>query len=230
MVTTSRAHVTANLATIRDALSRACAASGRPEDAVRIVAAAKGVPAEVVGWVVDAGVRDIGDNHVKELRDHAERTVGARWHFIGTLQSHTAHHVAALADVVQTLASPSATRRLGRRAAEAGRTIEALIEVDFTGSRTGVAPDRVAAFAGEVAEIEGLRLIGLMTVPPITPSPEDARPYFARLRDLAERLRDSNPELRELSMGMSQDYPVAAAEGATMVRIGTALFGERPHA
>src|SRR5438876_11944798 len=110
MVTASKERVLGNLATIRDALSRACAASGRPNDAVTIVAAAKGASAEAIGWVIDAGVADVGENHVKELRDHAARTPPARWHYIGTLQSHTAHHVAGVADVVQTLASPTATK------------------------------------------------------------------------------------------------------------------------
>ena len=191
------------------------------------MAAAKTVPSAAVGWVVEAGVPDVGENYVKELRTARPEVPNARWHFIGTLQTNTAHHVAALADVVQTLASSRSAARLARRAAEAGRVIEALIEVDLTGQRSGVPPDRLEAFAGEVAGMEGLRLTGLMTLPPIPSDPEDARPAFVELRELRERLNRNLPQVVELSMGMSLDYEVAAEEGATMVRIGTALFGPR---
>ena len=150
-----------------------------------------------------------------------------RWHFIGTLQTNTAHHVAALADVVETVTGGHATERLARRAAASGRTIDALIEVDLTGERTGVLPEDAAATADRIASLEGLRLVGLMTIPPIRDGAEDARPYFVRLRELRDRIRERHPEVLELSMGMSLDYQVAVEEGATMVRVGTALFGPR---
>ena len=191
------------------------------------MAAAKGMHAEAVRWVARAGIVDVGHNYVRELRAMHPQIPQARWHFIGTLQSSSAHHVAAVADVVETLASPRAARRLARRAAEAGRRIEALIEVDLTGERSGVPPEHLEGFARDVMSMEGLALTGLMTLPPIPTDPEDGRPFFAELRDLRDRLRDVAPEVVELSMGMSLDYEVAAEEGATMVRIGTALFGPR---
>jgi PLP dependent protein len=194
---------------------------------VRVVAAAKGVAAEAVGWVVDAGTLDVGHNYVRELRGMRAEVPGARWHFIGTLQTNSAHHVAAAADVVETLASPRAAQRLARRADEAGRRIQALIEVDLTGDRSGVPPERLDGLARAVLGMDGLALTGLMTLPPIPSDPEDGRPYFAQLRGLRDRLREHLPEVVELSMGMSLDYEVAAEEGATMVRIGTALFGPR---
>ena len=227
MSTGTRAEVLANLAAIREGLRAACERAGREPDSVRIVAAAKTVPAEAVGWIVEAGAPDVGHNYVRELRAMRPDVPGARWHFIGTLQSGSAHHVAAAADVVQTLASPRAAQRLARRAAEVGRRIEALIEVDLTGERTGVPPEELDAFAREVGALEGLELTGLMTLPPIPTDPEDGRPFFARLRGLRDRLREHDPRVLELSMGMSLDYQVAAEEGATMVRIGTALFGPR---
>jgi uncharacterized pyridoxal phosphate-containing UPF0001 family protein len=116
---------------------------------------------------------------------------------------------------------------LARRAAEAGRRIDVLIEVDLTNDRTGVAPEEAPHLADRVATIEGLRLAGLMTLPPMPERPEDARPFFVRLRELRDRIREQHPEVVELSMGMSLDYQVAIEEGATMVRIGTALFGPR---
>ena len=222
-----RDQVLANLATIRDRLRRACDRAGRDPGGVRIVSAAKTVGAEPVRWVVEAGAVDVGHNYVAELREMRPLVPGARWHYIGLLQSGTARHVATAADVVETLASPRAAERLARRAAEAGRTLEALIEVDLTGERTGVRPGDVASFAAAVSAMEGVRLTGLMTLPPVPADPQDARPYFVELRALRDRLRERDPQVVELSMGMSLDYEVAAEEGATMVRIGTALFGPR---
>ncbi len=226
-MTATRDDVTANVGEVRRGIARACERAGRDVDEVRLVAASKTVPAEAIRWALDAGVTDFGENYVKELRDKHAATPDARWHFIGTLQTNTAHHVAAVADVVETLAGGRATERLARRAAASGRTIDALIEVDLTGERTGVAPDEVAATADTISTLEGLRLIGLMTIPPLTEHPEDARPFFAQLRQLRDRLRERLPEVLELSMGMSLDYQVAVEEGATMVRVGTALFGPR---
>jgi PLP dependent protein len=223
----TRDEVIANLATIREAIADACARAGRDPGAVTLVGAAKTVPAEAVGWVAQAGVEAIGHNYVQELRSMHDQVPGVRWHFIGTLQASSAHHVAALADVVETVAGERATARLARRAHEAGRVVDVLIEVDLTGQRSGVAPDALPAFADLVAGLEGLRLRGLMTLPPIPERAEDARPWFVRLRELRDGLSRRHPEVVDLSMGMSLDYAVAVEEGATMVRIGTALFGPR---
>ena len=223
----TRDEVLENLAAIRETIVGACARSGRDPSGVTLVAAAKTVPSEVVTWAAEAGVSAIGHNYVQELRDMHDEVDGVRWHFIGTLQASSAHHVAALADVVETVAGEKATTRLARRAHDAGRVVDALIEVDLTGARTGVPPDELGAFADLVAGLEGLRLRGLMTLPPIPERAEDARPWFVRLRELRDRLAGTHPQVVELSMGMSLDYAVAVEEGATMVRIGTALFGPR---
>ena len=216
-----------NLQAIRAAVERACDRASRDPGSVLLVAAAKTQPAEPIRWVVDAGVTAIGENYVRELRDVHDAVPGARWHYIGALQASSAHHVAALADVVETVSGERATRRLARRAAALGRTLDALIEVDFTGSRTGVPPDETAPFADLVAGLEGLRLRGLMTIAPIGETAEDARPWFRRLRELRDAIRENRPDVVDLSMGMSLDYEAAIEEGATMVRIGTALFGPR---
>jgi pyridoxal phosphate enzyme (YggS family) len=217
-----------NLASIQASIERAAARAGREPGEVTIVGAVKTVPVDAIRMAFELGVTNLGENFVRELRDRAPRFPDARWHYIGTLQSGTAHHVADLADVVETLSSERATERLARRAAAAGRTIDALIEVDFTGERSGTPPERTASLADRVASLEGLRLVGLMTVPPIPTRAEDSRASFARLRELRDRIRDTHADVLELSMGMSLDYEVAVEEGATMVRIGTALFGERP--
>jgi PLP dependent protein len=216
------------VAAVRARIHRVCSDVGRDPAAVTLVAVGKTVDAERIAWAVEAGVPDVGENYVRELRDKHDRVEGARWHFIGTLQSSGAHHVAALADVLETAMPGHALERLARRAAEAGRRLETLLEVDFTGERAGVAPDDVVAAADDVAGLEGIELRGLMTVAPITAGPEGARPFFRRLRELGERVREGHPAASELSMGMSADYEVALGEGATMVRLGTALFGARP--
>ncbi len=219
-----------NLATIRGRLAKACERAGRDASSVRLVAIGKTVEAEALGWVRSAGVQDLGENYVRELRAKRETVPDVRWHFVGTIQASGAHHVAELADVVQTVVPGRAMARLGRRAAERGRTLTALVEVDFTGERVGVAPGDVVEACEAVARTEGLDLRGLMTVPPVTRTAEEARPYFRRLRELLAPVAERHPGAAELSMGMSLDYQVAVEEGATMVRIGTALFGARPSA
>jgi pyridoxal phosphate enzyme (YggS family) len=219
--------IASNLATIVESIAHACRRVGRDPNDVRIVGASKTVDLQRIRWAHEAGVEAFGENYVQELRRKAPEVPQVRWHFIGTLQASGAHHVADLADVVETLAGERATGRLGRRAAATGRVVDALIEVDLSGRGTGVAPDELAAFADAVAGLAGVRLRGLMTLPPFDPDPESARPWFARLRRARDELLPRHPEMLELSMGMSLDYPVAVEEGATMVRIGTALFGPR---
>ncbi len=216
-----------NLAAITEAIRRACDRSGREPGEVTIVGASKTVDLERIRWAHEAGVPAFGENYVQELRRKAPELATARWHFIGTLQSSTAQHVADLADVVETLAGERSTERLARRARSAGRVLDALIEVDLAGRGTGVPPDALGAFARSAATLGGVRVVGLMTLPPFDPDPEAARPWFAELRATRDRLRAEHPWMLELSMGMSLDYPVAVEEGATMVRIGTALFGSR---
>ncbi len=217
-----------NLAEIRSTVAGAAERAGRSPDEVTIVAAAKTVPPQVVGWAIEAGVTAVGHNYVQELRNARATLQGAvRWHYIGTLLTGTAHVVADLADLVETVAGERAARRLAGRAARAGHTLDVLLEVDFTEGRAGLDPAEVPAMAAVVEELEGVRLRGLMTVPPFEPEAEAARPWFRRLRELRDDLREEHPAVLDLSMGMSLDYAIAVEEGATMVRIGTALFGAR---
>jgi PLP dependent protein len=222
-----RDEVIRNLEEIRVRIAAAAARAARDPDDVLLVAAAKTVPVEPIRWAIEAGVGAVGENYVNELREKRARLPEVPWHFIGTLQSSTAHRVADEADVVETVAGERAARRLASRAARAARSIDVLIEVDLTGERTGVAPDDLLPFADLVASLEGVRLTGLMTLPPMPEDPEDSRPHFVRLQELRRRVQERHPEVLESSMGMSLDYEVAIEEGATMVRIGTALFGPR---
>jgi PLP dependent protein len=224
------AEIRSNVERIRARIADAAGRSGRDPAGVGIVAAAKTVDVDRVRAAIDAGITAIGHNYVQELA--AARSSlpdrALRWHYIGAVRSGTVARVADLADVVETLAGERAARRLAGRAARSGRVLDALIEVDFTGTRPGVPPGRVPVSADLIATLEGVRLVGLMTVPPVTKKPEGAREWFARLRELRDEVRDTHPDVLELSMGMSLDYQVAVEEGATMVRIGTALFGPRP--
>jgi PLP dependent protein len=226
-VSADRERVVRNVGEVRSRIADAAARSGRSPDDVSLVAVTKTVEAERARWAVEAGIRSMGENYVQELRRKRAAIAGVTWHFIGTLQSGTAHQVADHADVVQTVAGERAARRLAGRAGRAGRTLDVLIEVDLTEGRTGVRPSDLPAFADLVATLDGLHLIGLMTMPPVPRHPEDSRPSFARLRRLGDELRERHPDVLESSMGMSLDYEVAVEEGATMVRIGTALFGSR---
>ena len=229
-VTPSTDEIRANAEEIRSRISSAAARVGRDPGGVRIVAAAKTVDTERVRSAIRAGIASIGHNYVQELAAaRAEIDDPAvRWHYIGALRSGTAARLADLADVVETVAGERAARRLAGRAARSGRVLDALIEVDFTETRPGVPPGRVSQLADVISSVEGIHLRGLMTVPPLGTGAEDARPWFARLRELADAVRKTHPDVLELSMGMSLDYEVAVEEGATMVRIGTALFGPRP--
>jgi pyridoxal phosphate enzyme (YggS family) len=224
---TSAETIRANRDTIVEAIEVACERVGRDPSEVLVVGASKTVDVQRIRWAHEAGVQVFGENYVRELRAKAPELPQARWHFIGTLQTSGAHHVADLADVVETLAGERATERLARRAAAAGRVVDGLIEVDLAARGTGITPDELGSFARRVAALDGVRLRGLMTLPPFDPDPQAARPWFARLRHARDDLRERHPEVLELSMGMSLDYPVAVEEGATMVRIGTALFGPR---
>ena len=226
----SATEITRNAEEIRERISSAAGRRGRDAAGVRIVAAAKTVDVGRVRWAAAAGITSVGHNYVQELSvaRAALADVALRWHYIGALRSGTATKVADLSDVVETVSGERAARRLAGRAARSGRVLEVLIEVDFTGTRSGVPPDRVPATADLLASLEGIHLGGLMTVAPLGETEEDARPWFARLRELRDRVSRTHPDVLELSMGMSLDYQVAVEEGATMVRIGTALFGPRP--
>ena len=229
MVSARADEIASNLDTVRRRLADAAVDAGRDPADVRLIVVTKTVSAQAIRDAIAAGVRDLGENYVTELREKRPsiQHPDVRWHYIGTLQSSTAHRVADLADVVHTVAGEHAARRLAGRAARKGRTLDALLEVDFTAERAGLVPEDVPAAADLVAALEGLRLRGLMTIAPQTPDAEGARPWFRRLRELRDTLRERHPDVLDLSMGMSLDYQVAVQEGATMVRIGTAVFGAR---
>jgi hypothetical protein len=207
---------------------------GRQTEEVTLVGVTKTFPAGMVREAVRAGVRDIGENYVQEALRKREAVTepDVRWHFIGHLQSNKVKSVAEWVHLVHALESRSLAKELDVRAAHAGRVIEALVEVNTTGesSKFGLPPDHVAEFVQSLEEFSHIRIAGLMTIGPFLPDPEGSRPMFRMLRTLRDSLAQRpqpNLDLRHLSMGMTGDFEVAIEEGATLIRIGTAIFGSR---
>jgi PLP dependent protein len=227
-MTDTREDLKRNLAEVRTRIERAAERSGRTAADVTLVAVTKTLRSETVRLANEIGIRDFGENYANELSEKRPISPDARWHFIGVLQSHTANRVAELADVVHSAAPGRALERLARRAAATERTIPVLLQVDEAGRGHGVTPEGAEAAIEELSVLSGVEPVGLMSLPPPPASPEDSRPYFVRLRELRDDLRKRFGDLVELSMGMSLDYEIAVEEGATMVRVGTALFGPRP--
>jgi pyridoxal phosphate enzyme (YggS family) len=212
---------------VRDRIASACTRSGRGPETVTLVAVTKSLPIATVEAATALGLEDFGENYASELARKAQ-AVPARWHFIGKLQAGTAPRVADHASVIHSGEPGRAIERVAHRAARDGRRLRCLVQVDFTARRQGVDPQEIDAAVDAMAALDGLQLVGLMTLPPFTEDLEATRAHFHRLRELRDRVRSAWPEMAELSMGMSADYEVAVEEGATMVRVGTALFGVRP--
>ena len=220
-----------NLALVRARIARAAATAGRSPDAVALIAVTKTWPAAAVREAHALGLRDFGENYAQEFVEKADALgdlAGLRWHFIGHLQTNKARVVAPRAAAVHTVDSARLARELGLRAAAVGRAVEALVQVNVAGEaqKSGCAPAEAAAVCDAIAREPALRLRGLMTVPPHTDDPAGARAPFEALAALRESLGGA-ARLPELSMGMTHDLEVAVACGATMVRVGSALFGSR---
>ncbi len=233
--------IAARLADLRERIARAAARSDRAPEGITLVGVSKGQPARAIVEAVRAGLQDVGENYVQEALPKLDEVRAALeasghkspcWHFIGALQRNKARAVAPVFDVVETLDRASLGAELDRRAGAAGRRLRALLQVNVSGEpqKAGVDPEEAAELLAASAGWSHLQVVGLMTVPAAASDPELVRPSFARLRELRDRLRaePAGASLRELSMGMSGDFEVAIEEGATIVRIGTALFGPRP--
>lgn len=224
--------VAENLRRVRSAMAEAEARAGREPGSVRLVAVSKIHPPEAVRQALAAGQTIFGENYLQEAAGKIEALgPGPVWHFIGHLQSNKARPAAQLFDVVETVHSLKLARALDRHAAELGKRLAVLIQVNLGGEeqKSGCAPAEAAELAREAASLKALHLRGLMTMPPYDEDPEAARSIFAGLRELAAKLARELPpgSMDELSMGMSHDFQVAIEEGATLVRVGTAIFGAR---
>lgn len=225
--------VATRLARIRERVAEAALRAGRRPEEVRILGAAKGQSPEKIREAAAAGLTLVGENYVQEAeRKKRELTdLPLSWHLIGPLQKNKARKALGLFDLIETVDRPEIARRLSNLAREAGRVLPVLIQVNIgrEKNKAGVLPEDLEDLIRFVAELPNLHLKGLMTLPPYREDPEEVRPYFRKLRELRDKVRDKLNlyDLSELSMGMSHDFEVAVEEGATIVRIGTALFGPR---
>ena len=225
--------IAGNCRRVMDAVADAAERSGRDPRRVRLLAATKTQPVEAVRDAVEAGVSLLGENYVQEAQAKKDLVGGnAEWHLIGHLQRNKARAAVGLFALIQSLDNARLARILDREAQGQDRDVGVLVEVNLGGeaSKTGVAEEGLVPLLREVSGLSRVRVRGLMVVPPLGADPEASRPYFRRLRELrdsANELGLANVALEELSMGMTHDYHIAVAEGSTLVRVGTALFGPR---
>jgi len=222
------------LAVIRDRMAAAARSAGRDPSTIRLVAVSKTFPVDAIREAYAAGQRDFGENRVQEVLQKitSAADLEIRWHLLGHLQTNKARKAGPAFAAIHSVDTVELLEKIDAAAAEAGRTPELLIQVDLAGETTkfGASPDDVPRLFDAAASCRAARVSGLMTLPPVPESPEDARPWFRRLRGLRDQWLAAGvpaPMLQELSMGMSADFEVAIHEGSTIVRVGTAIFGSR---
>jgi pyridoxal phosphate enzyme (YggS family) len=218
--------IAAGLASVRQRVADACARAGRSADSVELVAVSKLQPGALIRAAFAAGHRAFGENYAQELRDKSEALAelrGLRWHAIGPLQTNKAKYIARVAHVFHALDRLELAQELSKR--RMGDPLDCYIEVNVAGeaSKSGVPPDAAGGLVDAARALPNLRVVGLMGMPPLGADPASSRPHFERLKQLADQLR-----LPGLSMGTTHDFESAIAAGATCVRVGTAIFGERP--
>jgi len=219
-----------NLLKVRERIEKAAQSAGRDPKEIKLVAVSKTVEVARIKEAIEAGVSLLGENYVQEAKEKIE-ALGSpvSWHFIGHLQSNKAKYAVHLFDVIHSIDSIPLAEELDRRAGQSDRVIKGMIEVNLSREATkfGTDEERVLNLAKNIQNLRHLSLEGLMTMPPYFDSPEMSRPYYVALRELKERMVKEGIPMKELSMGMSNDFEVAIEEGATYVRIGTAIFGLR---
>ena len=220
-----------NLLKVKDRIAQAAGRVGKNPEDVKLVLVTKTIGLEQIREAIAAGVTTFGENYVQEARTKIEAlgSTNTEWHFIGHLQTNKAKYAVRLFNLIHSVDSIKLARELDRRSALEGRVVDCLIEVNLAGesSKFGADKNEVVDLAAEMTSLQHLSLRGLMTMPPYSEDPESSRPYFIALRTLKDQLERHQISLPELSMGMSADFEVAIDEGATMVRVGRAIFGER---
>jgi hypothetical protein len=228
-------YIARNIERIRERIASAAAMAGRSADDVALLAISKTFPQELVSQAIAAGLTKFGENRVQEAETKIPAFAGLpglEWHLVGHLQSNKARRAVELFDMIHSVDSYKLAERLNRICLELKKKISVLIQVDLGGEETkfGADPNQLQELAGSVSQLPGLRLDGLMTIPPFFENPDEVRPFFARLRELRDSVEAAQPGClgqQHLSMGMSHDFEAAIREGATIVRIGTAIFGSR---
>jgi hypothetical protein len=226
--------ITENLTRVRRRIEQAAARCGRDPTSVRLLAVSKTVSAANVKEAIDAGIHLLGENYIQEAREKIDALMGspAAWHFIGHLQTNKARFAVELFDLIHSVDSIKLARALDKQARRQGKIQPILIQVNIAEekSKSGITEEAAPQLIRQVSRFGNLSVRGLMTMPPFFNAPEKVRPYFRALRQLATRIEAMNIEraaMTELSMGMTGDFEVAIEEGATIVRVGTAIFGER---
>ncbi|MGD9290209.1 MAG: YggS family pyridoxal phosphate-dependent enzyme [Desulfobacterales bacterium] len=219
---------------VKKRIQMAADASQRPMTSIRLVAVSKTMSADVVKEAIEAGVTDLGENYIQEAKDKVNTlaTYPVTWHFIGHLQSNKAKYAVRLFDIIHSVDSLKLAKELDKYAGKNGKIQTILIQVNVAkeDSKSGVYIEDTLRLVRDVSRLENLSVKGLMTMPPFFNAPAKVRPYFAALRNLRDQIQKEaipNISMEELSMGMTGDFEAAIEEGATMVRIGTAIFGER---
>lgn len=222
------------LGKVRDRIKKAALDCGRNQDSVRLVAVSKTKSADIVEEAIKAGVTILGENYVQEARDKISTLskYSTSWHFIGHLQSNKAKYAVKLFDLIHSVDSIKLAREINKQAQKSEKVQQILIQVNISQEKTksGISVKETSDLIKEISRFENIAIKGLMTMPPFFNQPDRVRPFFAALRDLRDQIRHKaipGVSLDELSMGMTGDFEVAIAEGATMVRVGTAIFGER---
>jgi len=224
-----------NVQSIMERIANAAIRCGRLPDEIALLAISKTFPKESIIRAAEAGLHRFGENRVQEAEDkipHLAEIPDLEWHLVGHLQTNKARRAAELFDVVHSLDSVKLAIKLDQAGLDIGKVLSVLLQVDLGGEETkyGVEPARIPEMIEQISGLRGLRLNGLMTIPPYIEDAEKVRPYFARLREIRDDLESEQPGclgLKHLSMGMSHDFEQAVREGATIVRIGTAVFGSR---
>lgn len=219
---------------IKERIRQAAKSCNRNPDSIRLVAVSKTVPAETVKEAIEAGATILGENYVQDAREKFDALVHypVSWHFIGHLQSNKAKYAVRLFDLIHSVDSLKLARALNKEAKKVDKIQPILVQVNISGedTKSGIAAEDAPGLISEISHLKNLSIEGLMTMPPYFYQPEKVRPYFAALRELRDQMKKQslpNVSLAELSMGMTGDFEVAIEEGATLVRIGTAIFGER---
>src|SRR5215831_8059488 len=224
------ADLATNVAHVRVRIAAAADRSGRRTEEVALVAVSKTVDAVRIREAVAVGLRVFGENRVQEARDKIPAVPGASWHLIGSLQRNKAKEAVRLFQMIESVDSEELADELSRHAVQQERVLDVLIQVNVAREpqKHGAAPEETSSLVRRAADLPGLRLRGLMTIAPLVADPDEARPVFRALRELRDRIEhETSISLAELSMGMSDDFEVAIEEGATMVRVGRAIFGDR---
>ena len=224
-----------NLRNIRSRIEKAAERAGRSPDEITLVGVSKVQPLEKIQAAVEAGLVHLGENRVQEAAGKVPQIKGnVHWRLVGHLQRNKAKKAVELFDMIESIDSERLAEEVARRCVDAGKTMDILLEVNVGGeeAKTGIEASKLMDLARFCARLEGISVKGIMVIPPFDTNPENSRPYFQRSRRLFEELRGAAIEgldIRHLSMGMSSDFEVAIEEGATIVRVGTAIFGQRKY-